>query len=104
MSGESSATTEVVIGATESALAGLVANGLDSIGIDFASFGVVAFDKKSGGKTDVGLDGFGVIGTKDTALGVQDGALKLFGFYEFTIPLESAAQIAGSYESVGIIG
>jgi len=34
----------------------------------------------------------------------QDGALKLFGFNEFTIPLVSAAEIAGSYESVGIIG
>ena len=50
MPSESSATGEVIVGAAKVWLAGLFANCLNAIGIDFASFGVFAFDEKSGGE------------------------------------------------------
>jgi hypothetical protein len=74
-------------------LAGLLAHGLNAIGIDFASFGVFAFDEKSGGEAGQGLDAFRMIGPKDAALGVQDGSLKFFGFGQLAIPPKSAAEI-----------
>ena len=69
MPSESSATGEVIVRATEAGLARLLANGLNAIGIDFASFGIFAFDEKSGGEAGQGLERFGVIGAKDAALG-----------------------------------
>jgi hypothetical protein len=48
MSSKGSATGEVIVGATEAFLARLFANCLNAIGIDFSSFGIFAFDEKSG--------------------------------------------------------
>ena len=104
MPSESSATGEVIVCAAKTWLARLFANAFNAIGIDFASFGVFAFDEKSGGEAGQGLDGFGMIGAKDTPLGFQDGALTFFGFGKFAIPLKSASEIAGSDEGIGIIG
>ena len=58
MPSESSATGEVIVRATEAGLARLLANGLNAIGIDFASFGVFAFDEKSGREAGQGLERF----------------------------------------------
>jgi hypothetical protein len=69
MPSKSSATGEVIVRATEAGLARLLANGLNAIGIDFASFGIFAFDEKSGGEAGQGLERFGMIGAKDAALG-----------------------------------
>ena len=103
MYGESSATGEIVIGTAKTWLARLLPNGLNAVGIDCAGFGVVAFDEESGGEAGMGPDGFGMIEAKNTALRVQDGALKFFGFGKFAIPLESAAEVAGGDEGIGII-
>ena len=68
MPSESSATGEVIVCAAKAWLAGLFANCLNAIGIDFASFGVFAFDEKSGGEASQGLDAFRMIGPKNAAL------------------------------------